>query len=294
MGKESRHGGRAREDGERSAGTNDATGGELRGHVAVVTGANHGIGAATARALARRGADVLVSYLRMADPVDPGTPSRYYGDRASGADGVIAEIRAAGGRAAAVEIDLTEPHSGPALFDEAERNFGTVDILINNASGWIADTFSPDEVDAFGRHLLRVSPESVRRQFAVDAHAGGLLISELARRLIGSGKRWGRIVSLASGGPDGFPGEVSYGAAKAALENYAMSAAYELSGYGITSNVLHPPVTDTGWVTDAVRERVAHDPKLLHVAEPAEVAEVICYLVSERARLITGNVIRLR
>jgi 3-oxoacyl-[acyl-carrier protein] reductase len=87
---------------------------------------------------------------------------------------------------------------------------------------------------------------------------------------------------------------VSYGAAKAAQENYTMSAAVELAPLGITANMIHPPVTDTGWVTDAVRDAIAADPALIHVASPAEVAEVIAYLASDAAALITGNVITLR
>ena len=92
----------------------------------------------------------------------------------------------------------------------------------------------------------------------------------------------------------GFPEEVSYGAAKAALENYAMAAALELAPFGITSNVVYPPVTDTGWVTDEVRADVERNPALLHVVPPGEVAEVIVYLCSDAAWLITGNVIHLR
>ena len=73
-----------------------------------------------------------------------------------------------------------------------------------------------------------------------------------------------------------------------------MSAAAELAPFGITANVVHPPVTDTGWVTDAVRESVAASSELHHVAEPAEVAEVIAWLCSDAARLVTGNVLRMR
>ncbi|MGI9005174.1 MAG: SDR family oxidoreductase [Streptosporangiaceae bacterium] len=108
------------------------------------------------------------------------------------------------------------------------------------------------------------------------------------------GATWGRIIGLTSGGGIGFPGEVSYGAAKAAQENYTMSAAIELASYGITANMVHPPVTDTGWVTDAVREAVAANQEMLHIATPAEVAEVIAYLASDAAALITANVITLR
>jgi 3-oxoacyl-[acyl-carrier protein] reductase len=124
--------------------------------------------------------------------------------------------------------------------------------------------------------------------------AAALLIAEFAGRHIGRGAAWGRIIGLTSGGVLGFPEEVSYGAAKAAQENYTMSAAAELARYGITANMVHPPVTDTGWVTDAVREEVAASGTLFHVASPAEVAAVIAYLASDAAALITGNVLTLR
>jgi 3-oxoacyl-[acyl-carrier protein] reductase len=87
---------------------------------------------------------------------------------------------------------------------------------------------------------------------------------------------------------------VSYGAAKAALVNYAMSAALELARFGVTSNVVYPPVTDTGWVTAAVEEFVASSREHFHIAQPEEVAEVIAFLVSDQARLITANVVQLR
>ena len=87
---------------------------------------------------------------------------------------------------------------------------------------------------------------------------------------------------------------MSYGAAKAALENYTMSAAFELAPLGITANVVHPPVTDTGWVTDDVRRHVNERPDLIHIARPEDVATVIAFLVSDDARLITGNRLHLR
>jgi 3-oxoacyl-[acyl-carrier protein] reductase len=134
-----------------------------------------------------------------------------------------------------------------------------------------------------------VSAATFDQQFAVDARATALLISEFAIRHRRQDLSWGRIVGLTSGGPRGYPEEVSYGAAKAALENYSMSAALELADRGITSNVIHPPVTDTGWVTEEVRKHVGG-----HVASPEDVAEVIAFLVSDRARLITGNVIQMK
>ncbi len=92
----------------------------------------------------------------------------------------------------------------------------------------------------------------------------------------------------------GFPGEVSYGAAKAALENYTMSASIELAPDRVTANVVYPPVTDTGWITNEVRAFVQVSADHVHIAEPVEVAEVIGWLCTDATHLVTGNIIRLR
>jgi 3-oxoacyl-[acyl-carrier protein] reductase len=263
-------------------------------HTAIVTGANHGIGAATAMALAQRDCGVLCTFLRVEDPADPGTPQVYRDYRAGDAGPVVAQIAADGGRAVAVEADLADPATPAMLFDAAEEQLGPVDILVNNATGWLADTFAPSGADRLGRSLQPVTAATWSQQFTVDAMAAALMIGEFARRHIARGARWGRIIGLTSGGELGFPEEVSYGAAKAAQANYTMSAALELAPFGITANVVHPPVTDTGWVTDAVRHAVAESRTLIHIATPAEVADVIAYLASDAAALITANVITLR
>jgi 3-oxoacyl-[acyl-carrier protein] reductase len=267
----------------------------LDGRVAIVSGANHGIGAATAVALARLGADVAVTYLAYTpSDHDPGRPTEYRTQREQGPRTVLAEIGASGRRGHAIEADLTSADTPALIFADAEEALGPVSILVNNASAWRKDTFSPERDDPLGRHRELLRAETASPQLLVDARGSALMIAELAASVRRHRLGWGRIVSLTSGGSMGFPGEVSYGAAKAALENYTMSASIELAADGISANVVHPPVTDTGWITNEVRAFVETSTDHVHIADPADVAEVIGWLCTDAARLVTGNVLRLR
>jgi 3-oxoacyl-[acyl-carrier protein] reductase len=264
-------------------------------HVAIVTGANHGIGAAVAERLAADGAKVLVTYLRTRVVDDDATPQLYQSNRMIDGEVVVDHIRAAGGTAVAVEANLLDVTTPGMLFELAEAQLGPVDIVINNATGWASgDSFVAGNLDPVGRGTPAVTADLFDRTFGVDARAGALMIAEFARRHLARGGTWGRIVGLTSGGPNGFPTEVTYGAAKMALENYTMSAATELGRSGVTANMIHPPITDSGWVNDAVREFAATSTEHFHVAHPTEVAAVIAWLCTDEARMVTGNIIRMR
>jgi 3-oxoacyl-[acyl-carrier protein] reductase len=266
----------------------------LAGKVAIVTGGNHGIGAAVARALARQGVAVMIGYLRLAPTDDPGLPEQYGRARSRGAELLVEEIRCDRGQAMALEADLADPGAVMVIFDHAEQGLGPVDILINNAAAWLADTFLADERDQLGRRLHPVSAMTHDHHFLVNSRATAMLIAEFARRHRQREAAWGRIVSITTGGAAGFPGEVSYGASKNALESYTVAAAHELGAFGITANVVSPAATDTGWIDPEFAAEIARASPLRHVGAPEDVADVVTFLVSKQARAITGQKIVLR
>jgi NAD(P)-dependent dehydrogenase (short-subunit alcohol dehydrogenase family) len=180
----------------------------VAGCVAIVTGANHGIGAATTVALAHLGAQVAITYLRLELDDEPGRPPAYAAGRRADAAEVMAAIEAAGARAVAVvavEADLADPASPARIFDAAEERLGPVSILVNNASGWRKDSFSAAPADHIGRENQPVTAASIDAQLLVDVRGGALMMAELAARHRARGGDWGRIISLTSGRPGRVP-----------------------------------------------------------------------------------------
>ena len=263
---------------------------ELEGRVALVTGGNHGIGAAAARALAAQGASVLVTYLRLRrDPDEPYPPEYVDAQRRAG-ELVADEIVAGGGRAVAREADLNDANEVPRLFDWAEATFGPIEVLVNNAAHCRIDSFAADRRWLQGEATIpAVTGASLDEHFAVNTRAPALMIAEFARRHAARGAEWGRIVNVSTDGAFSFPGEVSYGATKYALESLSRSAAAELGPLGITVNTVSPGPIQTGWMSDALVESVASASPLQRVGEPEDVADVIVFLASRQGRWLTGQ-----
>lgn len=256
----------------------------LQGRIALITGANHGIGAATARAFAAEGAAVAIHYLDVppGPPPDlPYQPQHVHKGRPA-AEALIAEIVAGGGRAVAVAGDLADPAVIPELFDQVEALLGPVEILVNNA----AHCEAPDTT-------LTASAGLIDRTFAVNVRASVLLMAEFVHRYQARGGRKGRIISLSTDAAQTFAGQIAYGASKATIEAFTRSIAIEVGPLGITVNAVAPGPVQTGWMTPDQVAAIVDDIPLRRVGEPADIADVIVFLASDQARWLTGQVIKV-
>lgn len=279
---------------------------DLAGKTVLITGSNnpYGIGSGVAKAFAAVGARIFLHYFRKKERdtsgAAPDTPGEYFyrAQQAKPPDEVLAAIEGLGGQAFTWEADLSHPEAIPALFDEAEKLLGSVEILVNNAAHWEGDTFVPSGGDLVNRFFetwtdrpAGITPASIDRLFAVNARAVALTMAEFARRNVARGAHWGRIINLSTEGAHVFPSEVSYGASKLALEGYTRSAAMELGQFGITVNTVSLGPIQTGWITPELERQILPKITLGRIGTPGDVADVVVFLASRQARLVTGQTI---
>jgi len=283
----------------------------LKDRVALITGGNHGIGAASAIAFAKEGVKVFINYLRLT-PEEYGGISREEADKAKepgrgyyyrtlekSADEVMKTIRDLGGECDSWEADLADPKNISSLFDRVEGRFGKVDILVNNAAHDRCDTFIPQSElnrspNFLGEYPMRtISAESHDEHFAVNTRAVVLLMEEYARRYIDRKSTWGRIINITTDGAYAHPSNVSYGASKYAVESYSRAAAYELGPYGLTVNVVSPGAVQTGWMTKELEESIAESYPLRRIGRPEDIAHALIFFASQQADWITGQVLHV-
>ncbi len=282
----------------------------LEGKTVLVTGANnpHGIGAAIARAFAAQGANLFLHYysvpgggqqLNRGNDQAPGE-SFYLQQSQGNADEVLADLRSQGVEAEAFEGNLSDSGLASEIFNQACDRFGSVDILVNNAADWVADSFIPNDkdlvnpiVEMWTDRPEQISAKSFNTNFDVNVRAVALLMAEYANQYLGAGLSWGRIINISSGGAHCFPSEVSYGASKLALEGITRSAAKELGQFGITVNAISPGAIQTGWITPEMEELITKQIPLGRVGLPEDVADAVVLICSEQARWITGQLIQV-
>jgi 3-oxoacyl-[acyl-carrier protein] reductase len=243
--------------------------GKLTGKVAVVTGASKGIGAAIARSLAGEGAAVVVNYASSRE----------------GADRVVADIKASGGKAIAVHADVAKTTDLERLFAVTKETFGAPDVLVNNAG--IYD-FAP---------LEAVTEADYRRQF--DTNVLGTLLStqEALKHFPANGGSVINVSSLASENPP--PNTVVYSATKGAVDTITLTLAKELAGRNIRVNTIAPGGVETEGThakgiigSDFEKAMVAATP-LGRLGQPDDIAPMIVFLASDRASWITGQAISI-
>lgn len=226
--------------------------------IAIVTGASNGIGRAIAERLAQDGARVVVNYGKSADK----------------AKQVVDGIEAKGGKAVAIQADISKAADARRLVRDTIKEFGRLNILVNNAG---MTMFKP---------LIETTEQDFDEIFALNAKGPYFAMQESAKVM----EDGGRIVNISTDGTHmGFAGVTAYLGSKAALEQFTKGLAHELASRNVTVNTVSPGFTETAMLPDALRDTGAQMSPLKRIGMPKDIADVVAFVVSEEARWLTGQ-----
>ncbi|KIM31325.1 hypothetical protein M408DRAFT_64775 [Serendipita vermifera MAFF 305830] len=234
----------------------------LQGKVAIVTGSARGIGAATAIALAKDGADVVINYVSPSSKVH--------------AESVAKAVQSAGSEALVVQADLASLEALDLLVKKTVERFGKIDILVNNAGA------------GDGQAVGRITLENYQKIFDINVRAV-IFLSQAAVAHMGDG---GRIINISTAiARGGFPGTTVYSASKAAVESISRVMAVELRDRGIRVNSINPGPVSTDMFAKIPEEARETIKKTTPVASPEDIADVIAFLASSKSRWVNGGTI---
>ena len=237
----------------------------LEGKIALVTGASRGIGRQIALTLGAKGAAVIVNY----------------NGSAQKAEEVVKEIEAAGGRAEALQCNVSDFEACGQMMADIVARYGRLDILVNNA-GITRDNL-----------LMKMSEEDFDAVIQTNLKGVFNCVKHVSRQMLK--QKSGRIINISSvSGVLGNAGQANYCAAKAGVIGLTKSAARELASRGITVNAVAPGFINTDMtecLSDGVKAAAVEQIPMKHFGETEDVANLVAFLASDAARYITGQVI---
>ncbi|TPK64601.1 SDR family oxidoreductase [Mesorhizobium sp. B2-4-19] len=230
----------------------------LHGKTAIVTGSSRGIGRAIAEGLAAQGAAVVVNYV---------------GNRKA-ADEVVAGIASKGGKAIALQADISSVSDVRRMFDETESKLGAIDIVVANVGVAVI------------KPLTEVTETDFEQVFGTNAKGTFFTLQEAARRV----RDGGRIIAVSTGGTKMFFTQTAlYLGSKGAVEQFVRVLSRELGPRGVTVNALSPGFTDTDLLPERDRAVAAGMSPFGRIGAPRDVADVAVFLASDDARWLTGE-----
>ncbi|GMB10677.1 MAG: 3-oxoacyl-ACP reductase FabG [Candidatus Improbicoccus devescovinae] len=257
----------------------------LKGKTVIITGVNNpkGIGATTAIAFAKEGANVAMTYKKMDFPYDVTKAigdniDSYHKALAGDCSDVEEIIKSITSDYIFVEGDISDETFVLFFYDQVMKKFDSADILINNAASYsLRDT------------IFTISADDMNDVYDTNIKGTLLMIREFVKRFVS----YGRVINLSTDSAQNFAGQIVYGSSKAAIEALTSAIAVDVGHLGITVNSVAPGPIQTGWIDEELEKSCLPNIPIGRLGLPQDITNTILFLSSDKADWLTGNVIKV-